>query len=348
MKTFYGKPQVTAAVITYNGKKVIQKCIESLQSQTYKPNRIIVVDNASTDGTREFIKTNFPFVEIIDYPFNRGPNPARNLAIKEAKTELVLLVDDDAVFHDDCLKELVSAYQLFPDGAVFSPRILYFDKPDIIQFEGVSMHFISEAILLNGDTPINKGVSEITPIQIAGGVSYLVSKTKAISVGLFDEEYFFGRTDGEFTYRLTLAGYNLFTIPKAICYHRVKKRGLTKANYQIKNRWDIIFKTYDWKTILLLTPAFFVYELLLLLFLTINGSSKEYFKAVFSLAKSFPSIMSKRKSFQEIKTVNDRNVLKWSPINMRSDLLEKSIMRKGKNILDNFFYIYWKVVKGII
>ncbi|PSO88833.1 MAG: hypothetical protein BRC46_17205, partial [Cyanobacteria bacterium QS_6_48_18] len=138
---------------------------------------------------------------------NKGPNPARKLAIRKSPNPLVVLVDDDAVLEENCIAELIKAYQKYPDGAVWSLRIVYYYKQDVIQFEGDCIHYLAEAVLLNGDKPIENGVKDVTRIQIAGGVSYFVSKGASMSIGLFDEDYFFGRRDGEFTFRLNHSGY---------------------------------------------------------------------------------------------------------------------------------------------
>lgn len=341
-------PHVTIAVITYNGKAVLPECLASLTRQSYAPHHIMIVNNASTDGTPEWIKDHYPDIEVLDYPVNNGPNPARNMGINHSSTDLVLLIDDDAVLHEDCLAELVAAHHRFPDAAVWSPRIVYHDRQDLIQFEGVTMHYLQEAILLSGDTPIEDGVQDVTPIQVAGGVSYLLSREKALAVGLFDEDYFFGRTDGEFTYRLTISGYELYTVPKAVCFHRVKKRGTTKVYYQVRNRWHVILTSYAWRTIFLACPAFLLYELTLFPFLAIKGSTRDYARAVFHVLRDLPAILKKRRSVQKNKTLPDPVTLHCGPLNIRSDLLNSRIARFSKTFLDKSFCAYWKLISPLL
>ena len=200
-------PEITVAIITHNGREVIQTCLESIFNQTYKKLKVFLVNNASTDKTPEWVKINYPSVEILDYPENKGPNPARKLAIRKSPNPLVVLVDDDAVLEENCIAELIKAYQKYPDGAVWSLRIVYYYKQDVIQFEGDCIHYLAEAVLLNGDKPIENGVKDITRIQIAGGV--LISSRKELQCLLvFSMKIiFFGRRDGEFTFRLNHSGY---------------------------------------------------------------------------------------------------------------------------------------------
>ncbi|MGC1308910.1 MAG: glycosyltransferase [Phormidesmis sp.] len=342
------QPQVTVAVISYNGKKVVELCLESIFAQTYPNLKIWLVNNASTDGTPEWVAEKYPQVEVLNYPENKGPNPARNFALKESPNSLVMLVDDDAVLEDNCIAELVVAAQKYPNGAVWSPRIVYHDQPDLIQFEGAYIHYLTEAILVSGDTPLEEGVKDITPIQVAGGVSYMASKEAAKEVGMFDEYYFFGRTDGEFTFRLTQAGQDIYTVPKAICYHRVKRRGLSKVFYQVRNRWYLMLTTYAWKTIFLLAPALLVYELSLMVFLTLKGRIAEYGRAVLNIISDFPKILDRRREIQKLRKLPDREIIHSAPMNIRGDLVENKAIALAKSLLDTFFGLYWKLVERFI
>ena len=342
------QPEVTVAVISYNGEKVVKLCLDSIFAQTYQNLRVYLINNASTDGTPEWVAENYPQVNVLNYPENKGPNPARNFAIKESPNSLVMLVDDDAVLEDSCIAELVVAAQTYPEGAVWSPRIVYHDQQDLIQFEGAYIHYLTEAILVSGDTPIAEGVQDITPIQVAGGVSYMASKEQALSIGLFDEYYFFGRTDGEFTFRLTQAGKEVYTVPKAICYHRVKRRGLSKVFYQVRNRWYLMLTTYAWRTIALLAPALVVYELSLIVFLTLKGRLSDYARAAFNILSDFPHILERRKEIQQIRQLPDREIIHSAAMNIRGDLVENKVIATLKSLLDKFFGLYWKLVYRFI
>ena len=342
------QPEITVGVITYNGKNIIGPCLDSLRAQTYPNIRIFVVDNASTDGTPAWIAQNYPDVEVRPYPENNGPNPARNFAITQSSNELVLLVDDDAILSKNCLTELFNASIAKPDGAIWAPRIVYNDQRDTIQFEGAKMHYLAETILVSSDTPIVNGVKGITQAHMLAGVTLLVSKKKAIDIGLLNEFYFFGREDGEFTYRLTQAGENLYTVPSAVCYHRVKKRGLGKVFYQVRNRWLMLLTTFSIKTILLAIPALLVYELSLMGFLLIKGSLTEYFRAIFDVISHFPAVLKRRHKIQSVRKVPDKMLIHYDSISIRGDLVGNKALAGLKSLLDKFFGIYWQLICRLI
>lgn len=336
--------EVTAAILSYNGRKVVPLCLESVLRQTVPFAKVLFVDNASTDGTPEWVSENHPEVEIVRHPVNNGPNPARNLGVLRSPHRLVLLVDDDAVLDERCLEGLMAARRERPEAAVLAPRIVYYDRSDTIQLEGVYMHYLSEAILLNPERRLSEGAREVTPIDLAAGICLLLDREAVLAVGLFDEYYFFGRTDGELTFRLTLAGRKLYAVPGAVCYHRVKERGLGKVFYQVRNRWYLILTTYSERTLLLLAPAFLVYEASLVPFLAAKGHLRDYLRAMAAIVRDLPKVRERRRAVQALRRVPDREVLRWGVINMRGDLVRSRLLVRAKSALDRFFRAYWRLV----
>ncbi len=343
------KPEITVAVITYNSSSIIHQCLDSLLDQTYHPTQILVIDNASPDHTADWVESHYPQIKVVRLDSNRGPNPARNQGILHTPdNSLTLLVDDDAILAKNCLNELVKAYQKYPEAAIWVPRLVYHDRRDTIQHEGVFIHYTGEAVLLNSDQPVDQGIQDISQVHAVSGTCLLVSKSAAEKIGLFDEDYFFGRTDGEFTFRLTISGYKLYTVPDATCYHQVKKRSFSKLFYQVRNRWYFILTIYSLKTLVILAPALLIYELFLNTFLLLNGQVITYFKGIFAVIVFFPKLMKKRQLIQALKTVSDREILQNKPMYMRDDLLKNQTQAFLKSKLDQFFEFYWNLVYPLI
>lgn len=342
--------EITAAVITYNGSKIIEGCLDSVYGQSLPFKEVIVVNNNSTDNVVEVVRNKYPNTQIIDMPENNGPNPARNRALKEASTDHVMIIDDDAVLHTDCLKELAEGIEGNPEGAVWSPRIMYFDNKELIQFDGVSIYYVGEAILRNPDTPLESVKNDNKPflIDIAGGVCYVIDRRKAAEIDYMDESYFFGRTDGEFTFRLTISGYDCYTIPTALAYHKVKERGLGKVFYQVRNRWYLMLQTYSWRTLLMTVPMLVLYEAMVGSFLFIKGRAGDYLKGCGATIHDLPQILKARKNVQSHKVKSDREVLHSGRMNIRGDLVEKPIVAKLQKAVNSIFNTYWALIRWMI
>jgi len=101
-------------------------------------------------------------------------------------------------------------------------------------------------ILKNSGVSIEQASKETIPVS---GGTMLVERDKALHIGLFDEDYFFGWEDADFSLRMTISGFKCLNVPQAVVYHKMKKRGLSKAFYQIRNRWYFILKNYSSRTL---------------------------------------------------------------------------------------------------
>jgi len=340
--------KVTIAVITYNGEHLLQECLSAIKSQDYPEYEIMVIDNNSTDHSVDLVREKFPEVKILQMKENRGPNPARNVAILKSDTSYTLLVDDDAVLTPQCLRILMKTMKEYSNVAICNPRIVLYDDRTRIQYDGSRLCYIGAVIARNSGASIQQASKTTIPVSVVSGLTMLVKRDKALQIGLFDEDYFFGWDDADFSLRMTISGFKCLHVPQAVVYHKLKKRGLSKAFYQIRNRWYLILKSYSSRTLFLLWPILLVYELGLLLFLTMKGVLFEYLKANLAVIKNFGKLMKKRRKIQALKKISDGEVLCAGDFYIREDLMEKRYLKLGKNILNHVFNLYWKVIKSFI
>lgn len=125
-------PKVSVVTVNYNGKAFLTQLIESLQRQILPPTEIIVVDNASTDGSVEFLREAYPQVKVVRSEDNLGFAGGNNLGVREATSPLVALINNDTVAADSWLEGLVATWTQQTAagervGAV-SPKIVYFKR----------------------------------------------------------------------------------------------------------------------------------------------------------------------------------------------------------------------------
>lgn len=365
-------PKITVAVLTYNAADRIKLCLDAVLNQIRPAEEVIVVDNASADDTVAIVEAAYPEVRVMRFNDNPGCSGGRNRQIRCATNRYVLILDDDAFLKPNCLEVLDEAVTKLPDGVIWSPRICYEQNKNLVQYDGGDIHYIGETVAINAERPLDGSVHTDFGIDISnqlvvdgherarplptepfvttvqGGVGYLVDKEAALALGGYDESFFFLRTDGEFSFRMTLSGHKIYTVPKAIVYHRMKKRGLKYLRDTIRSRWMLILINYSWRTMFVLVPAFLVYELLLLGFLTSKGRLPEYFLAYWGVIKNLPSIMRKRHQMQSIKQQLDRNVLSGCAFNMRADVAGSRLVCLAHRVGNRFFSGYWGCVRWLV
>ncbi len=177
----------------------------------------------------------------------------------------------------------------------------------------------------------------------------LIRKSVARNVGWLDEDFYFGYDDGEFTYRVTLAGYSVMQVPMAKVYHLEKAGRRTDIlRYQIRGRADFILKTYSTRSLLLLSPALALFELLLFLFLASKGSGAEWFRGMSLVMKNFGHIMDKRKTVQKLKKRSDKELLTTGEILMAPGKRPGGVMLKVKRVVELFLDSYWRLVQPLL
>lgn len=341
-------PPLVIGVVTCNSVEVVAATLEAIRAEAYPDVRILVVDNGSTDGTHELVRSRFPDVRLVLLGENRGPNAARNLVLAEAGDGLVLLLDDDCAPAPGCLRALVRAARDHPDGAAFGARVVYRHDPDRIQFEGALVHYVGEAVQYHHDRLACEVPDAVRPVTGLGGGCMLLRAELWREAGGFDEFYFFGREDSELVFRLQLAGYRAYVVPAAVVLHDYVPRGLKAGFYQIRNRWVLMASLYRLRTLVLLAPALLVHELVIAAFMAASGSLGTYFRGTWAAVRAWPLIREKRRRMKALRRVPDRAILAAGPIAVRQDLLDSPLKRRLKGALDAFYSGYWKLVRPFV
>jgi GT2 family glycosyltransferase len=155
---------VTAVVVSYNGGERTLRVLRALRNQTTPLAAVLVVDNGSTDGSLERIRTDFPGVELMQMADNRGLAAARNAGLRRATTDLVLLLDHDVYVDPHCVARMLDLYRE-RQPTVICPRVRLDPERNVIQTDGAEAHFIGTMTL--GRARRNDGSSPELPVYVA-------------------------------------------------------------------------------------------------------------------------------------------------------------------------------------
>jgi GT2 family glycosyltransferase len=218
-------PLVYVVILTWNHLEDTLACLETVQRLTYPCYRLLVVDNASTDGTPAAIAARFPAVEVIVNAANLGYAAGNNVGLQralEAGADYVLLLNNDTLAAPDMLDELVAAALADPQAGLLSPKMYYADHPDRLWYAGARLQPLTLAAVHT-----HRGESDIAGLQTPQAVDYvfgcamLIQRAVLEEVGLFDPGYFMYYEDADFCLHVRAAGYRLLYVPRARLWHRV-------------------------------------------------------------------------------------------------------------------------------
>ncbi len=246
-------------VVNWNGIGCIRGCLQSARRQTYAPFELIVVDNGSTDGSREWLRANAAGgFRLIEFDVNTGFGRAVNAGIRASSGEFVTLLNNDAEADERWLESLVAAAQDAGTGMVAS-KILFYDRREVIDKAG---HFLYPDGLNRG-----RGAGEADHGQydndretlFPDGCAALYRRQMLDDIGLFDEQFFAYGDDAELGLRGRWRDWRCAYAPAARVYHRhsssLGKYSPVKAYLVERNRFWVAVKLLPWPA-LALSPAY--------------------------------------------------------------------------------------------
>lgn len=219
-------PRIVIIVVNYKLKADTIDCIQSLLNAKATISDLIVVDNASNDGSVEAIRGVFgPDLRIIEAEDNKGYPHALNIGIPialEMGADWALLMNNDVLVDANFLTELERAILAYPKYRLIAPMILYHAAPDRIWFLGskaIPGTIIGvrsyRGVIDTGDFP------EILDIDFVHGCTMMVHREVFEKIGMFDDEQIIYGDDADFSWRARLAGFKMAAVTKAKMWHKI-------------------------------------------------------------------------------------------------------------------------------
>lgn len=353
-----GELRITVAVCNYNGEEHLPPCLDALLAQTHPIDELLVVDNASSDGSEALVRERYPSARWISTGINEGPSPARNEGLRAARNRWVLLVDNDAVLEPDVLEKLVAAARLHPDAALLQPRSVFAARPDEVHYDGGEFHYVGLFSLRNFHTPRSQAVGEgVVAVDGAVSVVLLAERDVLLECGGFDPCYFILFEDLDLSYRLRAEGRAIYSVEDAIVLHRGGTSGISfrgaieyprrRAFFHSRNRWIFLTKNYRLWTLLVAAPGLAVYELVWALFTIRSGTFGGWLEGKLDYLKKLKGTLRERRRIQSRRRVPDRELLVGGPLTVSGQLRGEGGPGLALRTLDGCLTTWWALVRRI-
>lgn len=245
---------ISIIIVNWNTRELLGNCLKSIQETVHDlSHEIIVVDNASGDGSAEMLRRDFPRVRLIANEENRGFGAANNQAIRVMEGRYALLLNSDTLLMENAVQELFSFLEKTPDAAMACGQLLNADgsrQNSIAAFPSL-LTLTTNISLLEYIFPRrypSKRYPHPKPIEIESGIGacLLVKKMAIDAVGMFDERYFFFFEETDWALQMRRAGWKIYHVPAALIYHfqgrsigrNVRSRiEFYRSRYQFFRKW---------------------------------------------------------------------------------------------------------------
>jgi len=340
-------PKVLLVIITYNAAEYLGDCLSSVARARYPREsfKVLVVDNGSTDGSVDFIRTNFSDVEVIvnekNFGFAGGNNVGMRYAI-DHNFDYVYLLNQDTVVDADFINEVVAEARTDARIGAVQSKLLLHDKPELLNSRGNMIHYLGFAFAggyLERDRPL-----KVSEIAYASGASCLLSVSALKEVGLFNDSFFMYHEDTDLGWRLWLSGRRV----KSVVYHKYEfSKSIKKYYFMERNRYLVLLQNYKLPTLLLISPALLAMDFAMVVYAMRSGWWREELAACnyFFYPKSWRSILAARRHVQKKRRVKDRDVIRRFTGKIEFQDLPNPLLQ---HIGNPIFNGYWQLVKRII
>jgi GT2 family glycosyltransferase len=300
---------VATLIVAYNSRATIERCVESVLGQQRDGDRIIVVDNASQDGTAAYVRERFSAVTVIEAP-NRGYGAGTNLARRAATCDLLLVLNPDAHLESGSLDVLRGAAD---DGSILAPA----------QYDaGGRLTGVGYPVDLFGFYVPPEVCSKLF---FAGGSSLLIPGALFDALDGFDEDGFLFGEDVDLSWRAWLYGYRVKAVPDAVVVHEHghsieggkvyesnRSTSLRRRFWSERNTMRNMLSNYAWPALAVLFPlygALLAAEIAILLAKRQFAAARTDVWAVVSFLRDVPATLRRRAVVQRRRRRDDRYVL---------------------------------------
>ncbi|KAB0672329.1 glycosyltransferase family 2 protein [Oryzomonas sagensis] len=229
--------QFSIIIPNWNGIEHIEECLLSVGQQRFKDFDVVVVDNASTDRSVQFIHEHFPGVKVVALADNLGFSAGVNCGIRASIGKFVVLLNNDTVVAPNWLENLVKAIQDNPNVSIFASKLLNYYDRGVIDSAGDALD-LSLGPYKIGEYQPKGQFSESRFIFGACGGGGCYRREIFDQIGAFDEDFFAYFEDIDLSFRANWAGIRTLFVPDAVIYHKIAATsGASSAN---KDRFDIL------------------------------------------------------------------------------------------------------------
>jgi GT2 family glycosyltransferase len=236
--------KLSVVIVNYKVKYFLEQCLRSVEKAAKGHDvEIFVVDNASCDGSVEYIRERYPAVTVIASDENLGFARANNLAIRQSKGEYVLLLNPDTIVAEECFGEFIRFMDCHPDAGGCGAYMMHVDGTFALESRrGLPTPFVAFCKMsgLASMMPRSRTFgryymryldeNEVNRIEIMSGAFMFLRRSALDKAGLLDEDFFMYGEDIDLSFRILKSGYNNYFLPHRMLHY--KGESTVKSSYR--------------------------------------------------------------------------------------------------------------------
>jgi len=300
--------KLAIVILNWNGQKFLSQFLPALIQYAPAYSEIIVADNASTDSSVEFLKTEFPSIKIIQNNENGGFSKGYNNAFQQVEAEYYCLLNSDIEVTENWVEPIIALLDNNPDVAVVQPKLLSFNNKTQFEYAGASGGFLDcfgypfcRGRVFGCLEKDDKQYDNAIEVFWATGAALFTRSAVYHKINGLDEDFFAHMEEIDFCWRVKNLGYKVMVEPKSVVYHvgggTLPKNSAQKTYLNFRNNMFLLLKNLPKQKLL---PIFFIrfhLEQIAALFFLLQGHWRDtwaVFRAQLSFLRQFRKMKRKR------------------------------------------------------
>ncbi len=249
---------LSICIVTYQTAQYLRQCLDSIrQHPLSSPYEIVVVDNASTDGTQDMLRAEYPEVKLIQNGSNLGYTAPMNQALRQGQGRYLMQLNPDTLVMENALDHLVTYLEQNPQVGICGPKVLNQDgslQRSCRRGESRPLAVIGYFTPLGRMFPNNHALNDYQlnyldenlthPVAGVAGSCMLIRRAVVEQIGYLDEHYFAYQEDADFCFRARQAGWQVFYLPEAKILHYGGQGGSRVEPWRSIRAWHISYLYY--------------------------------------------------------------------------------------------------------
>jgi GT2 family glycosyltransferase len=305
-------PNISVIIANWNGKHFLNECLTALRRQSFRDFETILVDNGSSDGSDEYVRSEFPEVRLIRLEENRGFTGGNLSGYQAARGNLIVLLNNDTQAHPEWLRELHAGSLRFPDAGSFSSKMMYFDDRSRIENCGFELGIACTTVEVGRDEIDGPEWSRTRTVFGACGGAAAYRRSMLDDIGFLDPDLVMIYEDVDLAFRAQLAGYGCVHLPRAIVYHRyrstLKQRPALQVYYAQRNIDLVYLKNLPFELMVISTPQRLLYEIGAGIHFFRHGIGFAFLRAKLDVVKQVACTLKKREVIQRGRRISNRQL----------------------------------------
>ena len=316
--------RVSIIIPHWNGIDTLSECLISLFKTRHDSYEVIVVDNASTDGSQPWLKNTYPQVKLIENDKNYGYAGGCNRGALEANGDYLIFLNNDTIQDPDWIQNLEKFMKKDKMIAAVQPKILNYFNKRIFDYAGGSggymdrfcFPFARGRIFSKQEEDIGQ-YNDSKQCFWSSGTAFMIRKELFFEAGKFDEYFFSHMEEIDLCWRLQAMGFQIWVEPDAVVYHKnalsMPMHSHKKHYLNHRNSLLMLFANYSFKNTLILGSGRIMFELIALGYSTLKLDWKHasaIIRSLLYLLFHVNIILKRRYNFKKIRKEKDKDIMK--------------------------------------